>query len=210
MRSLLGVPVLVLGLASSAAAGPILWTLDDVRLEDGATVTGSFVADLSLRHPGSFYGRGILERYFAITVTGGLWPDFEYSHFNAYAEVFPQLDPRSNFPDVVFARHASHETFSMFYRYLGFDLPTPLSDAGGVITIVPFSHAESLGFDRPFPPLPSDNRYVISGRLVGTPTSVPEPSIALLLVAAAATVLRRRHRTGRTKSAGFVATSAVQ
>jgi hypothetical protein len=165
------VVVVVLSISTHAGAVPLVWSLSDVTFDDTGTATGTFEFNApSLFSPGGF-----------ISVTGGnvVIDPFTYGGGGGPLLLLAcGADPNGG-------------------RCVAFNLLTPMTDAGGTVTI---KTSSSSSFELAGMPSQLQFREVVSGCLTTTGscvTAVSEPSTLLLLgsgLAGVAAAVRMRFR----------------
>jgi hypothetical protein len=187
---------LVIGWSHEAVAAPILWTLSGVTFGDGSTASGSFVYDRDFESLTNFdvittptsqdCGPGFPPDCVVITPN-----DLPGHHYVDLTGFFPPY-PANGFG---IADPPSGGSFAG-KPLLGLGFASPLSNAGGSITLLTIS-GEGFCFDAGCN-FASYKRFVTAGSVVGTPASapVPEPATFALLGTGLAAVIGRR-RQGR-------------
>ncbi|MBL8216711.1 MAG: hypothetical protein JNK87_38685 [Bryobacterales bacterium] len=174
--------------ACGLQAAPVAWTLSDVRFGDGASLTGYFVYDADQPIP------AILTD-FELTVSGGsVLPDFVYtpsnplSQLQLYAyfyngELVQRLNPFRRNP--------------LAFQLLYLDPVTFLTNAGGTVALdLTRSNGQLSNGEVSYVTVP-----LLSGALVGSAASVPEPgslSLAVMGVLALVPLALKNSASGQT------------
>jgi hypothetical protein len=167
MRHRLFVVVLLLAIPSAIDAAPIRWDLQDVRFNDGSIATGYFILDVDAkgRHGDAISAR--VGDYSITTTPSSLFISATYDYVPYFQTSLIAFRIASNVPGV---------------HTLVFFLKAPLTDQGGVVEIFRVDESQDSAVQ---------TRSIATGSLVGTPVSIPEPSL-LTLLGVAAVALRRR------------------
>lgn len=169
------------GLAFSASAAPITWTLHDVTFDDGGTASGSFVFDADLLTFG------------AIDITTTDTADVTGAH---YAVLDPPFPPRTFFD--VFLPGLAADLTGMPGLELAFS--EDMTDAGGTIALdVNSDFSFEFVCTTANCILGEETREVVRGFIEASPAvvvtpPVPEPATASILLAGLFGLGRRRAR----------------
>lgn len=161
-----------IGAQTTALAAPVTWDLTNVTFSDGGIATGSFTYDADTSTVVTWN----------ISVSGGNLTNFPALTYNP-------SDSSLMTPVFVFALPATDPTFPDTYRALRLYTVSPLTDAGGVVSLDtnPVSGSVECFNCGPFRP--------ITGGTLDAGVVAPEPGTAILLglpVLAGLITLRRR------------------
>ena len=180
-----------IGLFCSAVkvqASPVVWTLSDVRLSDGSSITGTFTLDVDLPIPPT----GLTQ--YSIQVSGGSrMPDFLYTPSNPFSQLllFSFVGPSGQRVERLNAFRGNVPNGTAL-ELLYLDPVTFLSNAGGTVPLdLPTSSGQISNGEISIFTAPA-----VSGSFIGTPAHIPEPSSFVLFLCGMAVVtgLRRRQR----------------
>lgn len=132
--------IVFVSMSVQAEAVPILWHFDNANFSDGGSMVGSFVYDADA----DFSYNPISD--FSITVSGGdvaVFPSITYDASSATSSVF-RIPPFLQFPPIGIEgliqfqqtiASANPDTPGLRQRDIQFLTNTPLSNAGGTVTI---------------------------------------------------------------------------
>ena len=175
---------------SSIAANPITWTLSDVKLSDGSSITGFFTFDPNLPVPQT----GLTD--YRIAVSGGsVLPNFLYTPADPFSQllVYSYTSP-TGLPVEVIDPFRSNRPNGTALEMLYLDPVAFLSSAGGTVALDTVKSSGQLSNGE----VTIATEALVSGSFIGTAATVPEPSsLPILLVAAAAAVFFRARATSR-------------
>jgi hypothetical protein len=161
--------VIMLGLATQAAAVPLTWQLQNALFDDGTYATGSFVYDADL---------GVYADWDVSTQAGTL-PAFDYDTTNSAALVpFTDADTLQLMKDD-------------FSRYLLLNFSTPLTNAGGTVALEvgkPDGTFDGASWECSN----CSTSRLLMGGTVTTVAAVPEPSSLMLFGVGAVSAIGRR------------------
>ncbi len=172
---LLSLAVFCVFCRSGGKASPIVWTLSDVTLSDGSSLTGSFVLDADVPVPST----GLTQ--YGIVVSGGsVLPDFTYK----------PSDPFSSLQFYTFggANGGQTERLNAFrgrdpngtaFELLYLDPVMFLTDTGGVVGLDLTNSTGQLSNGE----ISYATVDLVTGSLIGAPASVPEPAALVLCLA---------------------------
>jgi hypothetical protein len=154
-----------------AQAAPILWTLSDVSLGDGSSITGFFILDADLPVPQT----GLTQ--YRITVSGGsVLPDFVYTPSDPFSQLLLYTYRNSTGQQV--ERLNAFRRNPLAFELLYLDLVTFLSDAGGIVPLdLQTSTGQLSNGEVSYATVP-----VVSGSIIGTPVTIREPGSFVLLM----------------------------
>jgi len=197
MRRLVLTLVLALfSLPINAFGAPIRWTLHDVRFGDGGTASGHIVLDLDVlraQSPGGSSRMTIDD--IAVTASSGRDSAFSTRTYHEGEGLFAEyLEASDSLGSYGLITLRSGFDASGSPRMLMIYLAAPLSAAGGVVPIVISNRhlsVEYRGND------PTARRAIVGGQLVGSPVTIPEPTVMMLLAVGAGCAAIRRQRRPR-------------
>ena len=192
---------LAVGLTTAAQAAPVLWTLNNVTLDDGGTATGSFIFDADTGTPcstgsspcGTFYDVNVM------TTMGTSLPGASYNSVCGTDDTScTGVTPDST--EVLFltstaADQTGNTAIAFFFTAPGPVPPAGLTDAGGVVDVsdtVAGSVNEGTCGDAGCSMPTSPSRASLTGTLSGT--VVPEPAEYGLVGLGLLTVMLFRRR----------------
>ena len=167
------IQVLLVSLTAGALAfgSTITWTFQNTTFSDGGTIVGSFQYDADTNTVSNWNVDDTAGSSLGFTTD----LDFTPANSTAYIVSPGEIDFVT---DSTYSNPSSGKNDTI-YQVLGFE--TPLTDAGGTVTLQPGSTSSASGTQEYFGAYPY--RQVTSGSIVGTSstTTTPEPASLLLI-----------------------------
>jgi hypothetical protein len=178
-RTIFAVAIGIVSVALPASAGPVTWTLSDVTLAGGGSISGSFTFDADT----NIYSDIDI-------VTSGVTDIDTGDNLFAYID-YPEVWPETSY--VLFAFTTASQPTAATQPLVSFQFVSPLTDAGGTISISTTSFFTSgVGTcTQVAPPVPGDtcnlvnstpsDRVSIGAVVANSTSSSPEPSTLALM-----------------------------
>lgn len=177
----------ILAFAAPLSAAPITWTLSDVKLSDGSSVTGSFVFNPDAPAPQT----GLTD--FNVSISGGsVLPNFVYTPNQPFSQLLAYSYMNNGQPVEVFNLFRGRQPNGTAFELIYLETTTFLSDAGGVVPLDLALTSGQLSNGE----VSTSTEAALSGSLVGS--TAPEPGNLPLAVIGGLVLaygLRRRATT---------------